>query len=103
MKMPQTLKVGPYVYTVVGDPGMADDGDLGKVDLEGLRIVLDDSLAPTQVRSTLLHEVLHTCAFAVGIDGDVRLTQEDFIVRVEAMLLGVLRENPAFVTFVTAP
>lgn len=100
-KPPTTLTVGPYTYAVSLSDGL-DDGLLrGCTDTDAHTIRLNRRNPPALQRSTLLHEALHAVANVAGIR-DERLTQEQFVTRLEAPLTALLRDNPTLVTFITA-
>lgn len=110
MKAPRRLKVGPFRYRLrIGGRGFdrhrAEEGshDLqGRCENEALLIAVKGGLALGVEREVVLHEVLHTCMYAAGLplSGD---DEETAVRAITTWLLGVLRENPAFVAYLTAP
>ena len=96
---PSPIKVGPYYYRIVWK---TNSGDMGDSFFEKERIGLDPSLGFGEMRSTLLHELLH-CASDIGTDRhayDPR-NEDDFIQAVEPTLLQILRDNPKLLTWLT--
>ncbi len=109
MKLPRRIHVGPHIYSVVCDAAAmaAECRDAGE-DLVGrcshrtLTIHIEPDQARSQMRDTLLHEVLHAVANMTALDGewgDER--EEEVILRLAPALLDVLRRNPRLVAFLT--
>lgn len=108
---PSSIRVGPFDYRVhVGGPewdlAAAREGEdlRGETDHRALRIVVCPGMHPARTRNTVMHEALHA-AFAVSgqpLDDMKDLDPEENAVRVlTAPLLGVLRDNPGLVAYLT--
>lgn len=62
MRLPRTLKIGPYRYTVSVEKDPRNDHDQqlnGHILYDDLRIVMRASMPPERMAATLLHEVVH--------------------------------------------
>lgn len=102
MSPPKKISIGPYLYSLQAMPGMADtDGTVGVTYVSKTLIRYDSEQSPAMQRATVLHEVLHAVAHTVGIDDEVELTQEAVIGRIDGILLGVLRDNPDLVAYLS--
>lgn len=110
-RLPETIEVGPNVYDVRPDElerlrlEHAEQKSLaGHTDHNHLYILIDATIAPAQVRDTVLHETLHTLAFLSGLGFEWGTQREEEIVRrLSPLLLDVLRRNPALVAYLCAP
>lgn len=108
MNIPEQIKVGPFRFRVLADSAEAvkmkvESGQaerIGETHRHRLTIVVDPGLAPDMIAESLLHEVMHA-VFTV-IPTNEKLTEERFIQLIAPTLLGVLRENPDFVAYVTS-
>lgn len=95
--------VGPYLYRLEQHDTIRETDKIGDCDESRLLIrYVGADIDPQQIRSTVLHEVLHACALTAGIDTTVKLDQETLIGRVEPILFGVLRDNPDLVKWLQA-
>lgn len=90
----QNIQVGPISYKVIEDGTCANNDEFGATYHDRSEIHLATTLSEYQRRSTLLHEVLHAVASIAGIGTDEKLTEEQFIGRIEATLLDTLGRNP---------
>lgn len=62
------------------------------------RIVVDNSQRGGFMRDTVLHEALHACLFATGLNlGDGE--EERLVAALSPVLLAALRDNPALVAY----
>lgn len=98
MTPPQLLAIGNHTYTVaLGKVRRGGRAHFGMTKAAKTAIWIDDTAAPSQVRDTYLHEVLH----AVIADTPVRDAEnEEVMVRaITPGLLAVLRSNPDLVKF----
>lgn len=95
-----------YDVFVVEDPAVAlgridgnDNHALGATDFNRSTIRLrgGGEQSASQLRDTLLHEVLHIVGHVTALD-----FEEDTILRMTPVLLTILRDNPALVKFLTA-
>lgn len=103
MKPPRSVRVGPYTFRVVRTPNLIAGTNLGDTNPGRARIrYTTRGLCPMQVRALLLHETLHAVAHTASIRDEDTLTQEEWISRVEPVLLGVLRDNPRLLRYLTA-
>lgn len=111
-KLPKRVKVGPFRYSVaVGGVEWdqarlaSNDPDLvGHADHATLTIAMRPGLVPGAEREVLLHEILHACSNAAGqpLECMSHEEAEENAVRVLAPpLLGVLRDNPAVIAYLT--
>jgi len=104
MEMPSQLIIGTQVFEIVlrdrRDDGMLNDGTMGyTLDTENL-IVIDNSIAPSRQRTTLIHEILHSLGMVFDTSvkpkkgDDFEIWEHYFIGIYEEGLLIVLRDNP---------
>ncbi len=110
MKLPGKVHVGPHTYRVICDTAAmnaecrdASEDLAGRCSHRTLTIHVDPDQARSQMRDTLLHEVLHAVANMTALDnewGDEQ--EEEVILRLAPALLDVLRRNPRLVEFLTA-
>ena len=101
--IPATVRLAPHTIVVTADTAAAHTlsqaaGEqlYGNWDARYLTITLDPSQADSQVAETLLHELLHACADAAGLDED---DEERTVNAIAPRLLSVLRDNPQLVRF----
>lgn len=100
-KLPSTIKVGAFVYSVEEfSPGVADASDLyGHVNHSTQIIQIDTSKPPERVADTFLHEILH-CIYRVWNLPD-ELQEEDYVVATSYGLTTVFRDNPELLPWLT--
>jgi hypothetical protein len=96
--MPDTIKVGCHVYTVVRSP-LPDC--LGDCDFDALRIRVRPRLRKSKAQETLLHEVLHACTDPSLKAG--KHAEEDFIETASPILLQVIQDNPGLLAYLQEP
>ena len=108
--LPSEVKVGPFVFTVRGGADVVDyfDGaegeDTGDCDSHGLIIRVSGKTAEGHQRDTTWHECLHAAAFACGLSEELTEKVEEKVVRqLATATLGVLRDNPDLVAYLTTP
>lgn len=101
MRPPKKIRVGPYTFRVIRSSREIAGEAVGDTSPRRSRIRYTDDQCPMQIRSTILHEVLHAIAHTAGIGDEEALKQEDFISRCEAGFLGVLRDNPKLLAYLT--
>lgn len=89
---PSVITIGPHTYTVK----YRRMGPLGQTDEEKSILWLRNNLSRSQLRETLLHEVMHA---SIGVGNWYRHVQgeDSQIESVAPVLLMVLRDNPALV------
>ena len=103
LPVPPTVRVGPYTYSIVMDRVLVhavDSGANGTTSPELQRISVDPDRGRDAVAKTVLHEVLHAVWTNAGDRGD-KVDEETAIRTLSAGLLGVLRDNPALVAYLT--
>ncbi|HVX20899.1 MAG TPA: hypothetical protein VHB02_06110 [Acidimicrobiales bacterium] len=111
--VPSTIKVGPHRWTVEVTTEAINvarvkgsDNRIGEAHSRLLTISIDPDQAHDELADTLLHEVLHACYHLTGnILNAVAKSEEieEHSVGILApALLGVLRDNPDLVAFLTA-
>lgn len=105
--LPPRIVIGPYVYRVLTDVSklrkteeVMHDSIRAYCDLDALEIVIDASAAIGLQRTILWHEIKHAIV-DLGHGRDDRLRQEDWILKMTALELDVLRRNPDLVSFLT--
>lgn len=104
--LPKFVKVGPYRYTVASDAEtrldiMGDRPDwAGCCDMRTLTIFVEPRDNQDAMAGTLLHEVIHACLQVTNQPDDDK--NESYVERMTGMLLGVLRDNPDLVAFLTS-
>lgn len=102
---PILVKVGAIPYRVHFDTDKTNSqaGKHGMGEVLGItenitsEIFVRADLSRAQVRSTLLHEVLHACWWVAGlghIENEEQLTEESVVKLLAPVLLSVLRETP---------
>jgi hypothetical protein len=107
---PHRVHVGPHLYDVIYDKDAiyklsVNHGEqcVGHCDVLDLIITIDPDQADSQIRDTLLHEVLHACLDLIGINGDIDAdTEEKLVRRLAPILLLVLRDNQQLVSYLTS-
>ena len=106
--MPKTLRIGPYKYTLkVDDAAILDYQSVGGEQVGAFTDPPHRSMtfaSASSQPSTTLHEVLHVLCDQSGLN--IRLgseREEDVIQSIEHLLLGVIRDNPALIAYLTAP
>lgn len=99
MKLPRTIKVGPYEYMVKLVKGEDIPDRLGDANQDLHEIQIVRSLRTEKKREIILHEVLHTIHGLTGRWDDTPRTDEEWIDATVHGLLGVLRDNPKFVEY----
>lgn len=103
-RFPALIKVGPYRYrTKRVAQADAFDGGSGVCHFHDHRIEVTLGFSPLYTRETLLHEVLHASwerAFPNAADS-WDAYEERFIRAMSPVILGVLRDNPTLVRYLT--
>lgn len=103
MTPPESVRVGPYTFTITVFPEIIETGAYGDTHVSKTAIRYSPDLSPAMERATILHEVLHATAHSVGIDDTAELNQETWIQRIDGALLAVLCDNPDLIAYLTAP
>lgn len=88
MKLPATVRIGPYKCSVIRK---TLDGDFGSFDSTTNEIEIDDAIASDALEaSTLLHEIVHGIIHVYKI----KVPDEEGLVEIlETALLQVLKDN----------
>lgn len=86
------LKIGCHWWDVLESSGMTDR--YGHCNTEKMEIVLREDMPGTLWAETLLHEVLHACVCAAGLDMDSG-DEEALVSGIAPQLLSTLLDNPA--------
>lgn len=77
---------------------------LGETDSNNAEILLKKAQAPSVLRDTLVHELLHAVVYASGYfkvaDLD-RTSEENLVVTLSPWILAILRDNPDLVEYLT--
>ena len=103
---PAVVRVGPLDWLVVYDATtltsarrQTGEETLGFCCKAELTITLDPKLPDQQVAATLLHEVLHACVFAAGIEFKDEDEEERVVNQLGLVLFGVIRDNPELLRY----
>ena len=92
---PPTIRILGKDYSVKYTNGApVHDDAQGHCDYLSLRISVREGLAPSEERSTVLHEALHCISHAMGLH-----FSESKIERLETGLYALIRDNPALVAY----
>lgn len=92
---PPTIRILGKDYAVkYTDGAPVNDDAQGHCDYLNLRIAVREGLAPSEERSTVLHEALHCISHAMGLH-----FSESKIERLETGLYALIRDNPALVAY----
>lgn len=124
-QLPSTVRVGPWTYTVVTDAAEIAAASEGNVpesgtwgafsDHERLIIGINSDNATDVLRVSVLHEIMHCCLRISGAwptqyarllakarHEDYGVDIEEFVIAgTSAVLLGVLRDNPDLMAWLT--
>lgn len=101
MKPPQRIRISPHTWRLRRCP-VDVDGELhGALQERELRILVARGHAPSQLRDTVLHEVLHAIWAQCGLEFE-HDDQERVVASMSPRLLACLRDNPELVAFLTA-
>lgn len=107
MTPPKKVKVGPYDYGVrFDDDAMSAAGANGACLPDTATVLLDSTCSPSTERDTVLHELLHAVWKQTHLvidypDSDSDSPGEKLIQTLAPRLLGLLRDNPKLVTYLT--
>src|SRR5271157_3093979 len=99
-KMPSTVKVGPHLYSIIRKPASALPDALGTCDFQLLQICIRQRMRRSKAQETLLHEILHSATHPTVNCSDKR-DDEEFVTAIAPVLLGVLKDNPDLVGYLT--
>jgi hypothetical protein len=106
MKLPTTLKVGPFTVQVKARPALEMDRNEAVGRFHGLSSLIEirSDLDPTNTQDTLLHEALHAVMCCHGLRALLDLDQaceERLVAGLTPALLSLLRDNPGLVESLT--
>ena len=96
VRMPKQVKSGIHTYNVVR---RTTGGDHGGCDPGTLEIGVKKGLKLTKAQEILLHETVHTCVPA-ALEAGLH-TEEEFVTGITPALLGVLKDNPGLLAYLT--
>ena len=103
--IPETIRIGPHTYEIRHDPETAKRvraaGHAGNSEASQLLIQLDVDLPHTQLADTLLHEALHCMWNQTSLPAGLSAEEEAVVLALSPLLLGVLRDNPELVAYLT--
>lgn len=103
MKPPSAVMIGPHRYTLTlahSRPVRLSDGaepSVGECDTKHCVITIDPDQSPTQLRDSVIHEILHGCMSLIGVTEDPgidRDTEERIVLRLAPVLLQLVRQRP---------
>lgn len=104
MPLPKKAKVGPHTYTLRAVENLESLTDqTGGVTFSEAVIVYDPAQAHTQLRDTLLHELLHCVIFETPLRKELKDSEEEekLVWTLSPRILALLRDNPQLVAFLT--
>lgn len=88
--IPQTIRVGSIDYSVELTSGLSVSDDLlGAIHYGVSKIRLEESLPPTKLVDTFVHELAHALFYEAGFEDH----EEDTVNRIAKVLTMVLRDN----------
>ena len=112
-RLPSPVRIGPYTWTFSADKKEWDkepdkDKSDGICDGELLRIILNPEVLkrhPLHVKQIVTHELTHACFTSAHRALDMRNeddAEESFVEAFSPLLLGMLRDNPHLVEWLTS-
>jgi hypothetical protein len=102
LKPPATIQIGPHTYKLILSDArvvrLGDDTDasFGECDTKHTTITVDPNQAPTMLRDTVIHELLHACMSLIGVTEDPgvdRDAEERIVLRLAPVLLQLVRQR----------
>lgn len=114
MNPPRHVKVGPLKYRIVVDQNGIDiaqarsgtaDPIVGFCSSQSETIYLSPNQTPRTMRATLVHELFHALFYSSGMYQQFesrKVSEEDAIGGLDTGWLGVLRDNPKLVAYLTS-
>ncbi len=90
--IPTTIKIGASQWHVWSADEI-EDGAFAICDQDNQTILIRSDLPESLKEEVFVHELLHACCFAVGIEDEERLSEEQFVNRVSVVLQAALRDN----------
>jgi hypothetical protein len=106
MKLPNKIKVGPFLYTIEHSSDIAAEGNCyGSTHHNSHKIFIDPKVTEVQQRQTLIHEIMHVCVFINGLtyrlEKDQKVTEEDLIREMSMTFFQVMEDNKEFFKWIT--
>jgi len=97
MKLPTTIKIGPFIYSVVESRLASMNQKLGIYNSIEQQILIAKDQHPQSLVDTLLHECLHGITF----HGDKAFKDEEGIVRsLTPWLIQLIKDNPELIKLI---
>lgn len=103
MKVPTkdfTLRIGPFDYDVIYSEEVANEENcFGSTHNNEQKIFLEPKRKRQKIEQTLIHEVLHACAFVSGLSyrfgrKDEAPSEEDVVRELSMVFYQVMKDNP---------
>lgn len=96
MQLPSEIQIGPYLYEVIVAKDIVDhrgNKSYGRADYSRHHILLDEENPEDRMKVVLLHEIFHCILEAAGFGDDVKMEEEDLVLRVSPWWAQVLMDN----------
>ena len=97
MKIPKTIKVGGFIWTIQEDEKIATEGSVyGSTHHGKQQIFIDPDISQQKKEQTLLHEIMHTVFWQSGLNFRYRENkdfEEDVVTSLSMGLYQVLKDN----------
>lgn len=100
VKLPKTLKIGPFLYNVVEKTNDELGTLLGRYNCTEQTIWIKDEQNDQCRIDTLLHECLHALCFHSGNPGITREIEEQFVSSITPWLIMFIKDNPSMVNLI---
>jgi hypothetical protein len=97
MKLPKTLNVCGYVYSVLSEEPV-DRGTVGDCDSDKAEIIVSPKICLHRQQVILMHEALHAAADFIGLTDEVS-KEEEIVSRLANVMVAILKSNPRVVEF----
>lgn len=105
MTRPNNAIIGPFRWEILYDAyllkeaqHMDGEGRFGITRPEKIDIVVDPERPERAIAETLLHEVLHACAWTYGVDWG-NAAEESVIAPLSSAVLDMMRRNPVMMHY----
>lgn len=100
-ELPASVKVGPYEYGIESDKPFTDSHNCWAYVRYGKQLItIDPETRPDRLRVAVLHELLH--AIHDMTNANTQKWEEAQVTQDAPLIVQLLRDNPALVTFLTA-
>jgi hypothetical protein len=96
MRIPQTLKIGAYNWTVQEDADVvAEGGVYGSTHFRTQKIFLAPDISVENKAETLLHELLHTAIYYSGLKERLpsSISDEEIVASISPLLYQIITDN----------